>query len=145
MRVNWGNQLLNISDYCKKNIPNVKITSRNSPPNKPTITGADSGEPQTEYTYYVSTNDPDGDQVSYCFDWGDKTNNVWRGPYASGVTASASHSWYLLGSYQIKVKAKDIYGAESEWKIFSVDMPKNRVLLKSFLSKIVSLESFLGY
>jgi hypothetical protein len=46
------------------------------------------------------------------------------GPYDSGATASASHTWTKKGSYGIKVKAKDSYGLESNWsQALSVTMP----------------------
>ncbi|MCD6108537.1 MAG: hypothetical protein J7J89_03585, partial [Thermoplasmata archaeon] len=48
-------------------------------------------------------------------DWGDGTNSGWLGPYNSGETVEASHSWSEKGEYSIKVKAKDINGLESEW------------------------------
>jgi hypothetical protein len=59
--------------------------------------------------------DPDGDDILYMFDWGDGTNSGWLGPYASGITITASHKWTSSGIYLVKVKAKDIYGSESGW------------------------------
>jgi hypothetical protein len=64
------------------------------------------------YDYSTSTTDPDGDNVYYWFKWGDGTNSGWVGPYASGSTGIASHIWNNYGTYNVKVKAKDIYGAE---------------------------------
>jgi len=49
------------------------------------------------------------------FDWGDGTNSRWLGPYNSDETVQASHKWIGLGSYNIKVKAKDIHQIQSEW------------------------------
>jgi hypothetical protein len=49
------------------------------------------------------------------FDWGDGINSGWTAMYASGATASASHAWNAKGTYQIKVKAKDIHGVENSW------------------------------
>ena len=37
------------------------------------------------------------------------------GPFNSGNTASATHSWEENGLYKIKVKARDSWGAESDW------------------------------
>jgi hypothetical protein len=94
-------------------------------PAKPgTPVGQTKGKPGESYTYTSNTTDPDGDQVSYWFDWGDGTNSGWTGPYASGVTASASHTWNVKGQYQIKVKAKDVHGVESVWSdLLPVQMP----------------------
>jgi len=104
----------------------VVICPTNSPPIKPVKpSGTASGKINVEYTYTTSTTDPDGDQISYWFDWGDGTNSGWVGTYASGATASAKHTWTVKGSYQIKVKAKDTNGAESAWSDpLPVKMPR---------------------
>jgi len=67
------------------------------------------------YTYSSSTTDPDGDKISYLFDWGDGSDSGWRGPYTSGTTAFATHLWSSPGTYYVKVKAKDEQGAVSRW------------------------------
>jgi len=99
----------------------------NCPPNKPNRPyGSTNGEAGVEYTYFTNTTDPDGDQVYYKWDWGDGSYSDWLGSYASGDEASASHTW-SQGSYNIKVKAKDIRGYESEWSDpLEVSMPKNQ-------------------
>ena len=105
------------------------------PPNKPTIDGPNSGTAGKEYTYTSRTTDPDDDQVYYLFDWGDETDSSWFGPFVSGETVSSSHIWSAKGSYEIKVKAKDIYGVQSEWSDpFSVSMPKNKAINRSILN-----------
>lgn len=102
-------------------------------PVKPgTPSGPLTGSPGQVYTYSSSTTDPDGDQVSYWFDWGDGTNSGWVGPYNSGVTMSAAHTWTTKGNYQIKVKAKDIHGIESVWSdSLPIKMPMSYTLLGS--------------
>jgi hypothetical protein len=99
---------------------------QNVPPNKPSKpSGSAKGKINIEYTYTSSTTDVNGDQIYYWFDWGDGANSGWIGPYASGATASAKHKWSVKGTYQIKVKAKDIYGAESTWSDpLPVSMPR---------------------
>jgi outer membrane protein assembly factor BamB len=90
--------------------------SSNQPPNTPsTPSGPSSGYTGTNYIYSTSSNDPEGNDVYYWFDWNDGTNNGWVGPYASGATGSASHSWSSPGTYAVKAKSKDTYGAESGW------------------------------
>ena len=49
------------------------------------------------------------------WDWGDGNTSGWLGPYASGAIATGTHTWTSRGIYPVKVKAKDIYGAESSW------------------------------
>jgi len=61
------------------------------------------------------------------FDWGDGTNSGWVGPYNSGQTASASHTWLIKGTYQIRVKAKDTTDLESPWsETLSITIPRDR-------------------
>lgn len=93
----------------------LSMTFVNSPPNTPsTPSGPTSGIWDKTYTYSTKTTDPNGNQIWYEFSWGDgKTTTV--GPYASGVTASASHCWGADGSFYVKVRAKDSYGAWSGW------------------------------
>ena len=74
------------------------------------------------YTYTTQTTDPNGDQLYYMWDWGDGNTSGWLGPYPSGQIASAAYAWSLCGTCQVKVKAKDIYGAESNW---STPLPVN--------------------
>jgi hypothetical protein len=73
------------------------------------------GVPGEDYTFEFSTVDPEGDDVSYLVDWGDGSDSGWLGPYPSGETASASHSWDTQEAFFVKVKAKDIYDMESDW------------------------------
>jgi len=108
----------------------VTITTGNTVPDKPSKpSGTNSGKINTAYTYTSSTNDSDGDQISYWFEWGDGTNSGWVGPYVSGENGSATHKWTTKGSYQIKVKAKDTNGGESPWSDeLSISMPKTKKL-----------------
>lgn len=88
----------------------------NAPPEKPSRPiGPTHGKPEVQYTYRSDTTDPDGDRVYYKWDWGDGTTSSWLGPYDSGVTAEAKHAWNQQGTYEIKVKSKDIFGIESDW------------------------------
>lgn len=88
----------------------------NSAPEKPdTPDGSIIGDPGVEYEYSSSTTDLDGDPLFYNFSWGDGAYSGWIGRYKSGGTVSASYSWNVSGSYEVKVRAKDIYGLESEW------------------------------
>jgi hypothetical protein len=42
-------------------------------------------------------------------------------------TIKSPHNWTERGIYNIKVKARDMYGAESEWsEPLVVSMPKNK-------------------
>jgi thiol-disulfide isomerase/thioredoxin len=84
-------------------------------PSKPN--GPSEGVVDTEYEFSTKTQDPQEDDVYYLFSWGDGTDSGWLGPFPEDTTQSASHSWEDGGEYKIKVKAKDVNGAESEWSI----------------------------
>jgi len=96
----------------------------NTPPDLPTMEGPESGKINQEYTYQIHTIDPDSDDVYYKVDWGDGTISDWLGPFTSGETTTATHSWNEEGSYIAKVKAKDVKGDETEWNWLRVTMPK---------------------
>ncbi len=88
----------------------------NLPPNIPEIPdGPDTGATGIEYTFTTSTTDPEGEDIYYKFDWGDGTISDWNGPYTSGATGDDSYIWTTAGIYEIRVKAKDINEAESDW------------------------------
>ncbi|KYK22450.1 hypothetical protein AYK21_03880 [Thermoplasmatales archaeon SG8-52-2] len=80
----------------------------NHPPDKPIIF-------EEEGTIYVTITDPDGDDLYIMIDYGDGEVTDWMGPYESGETVAIIHEWSEPGTYYIRVKAKDIYGAESPW------------------------------
>jgi len=98
----------------------------NSPPDKPERpSGPSSGNIGVSYSYSSHAVDRDGDLIYYLFDWGDGSNSGWLGPYNSSQDVNASHTWSEIGSYNIKVKVKDVNGAESEWSDpLPVSMPK---------------------
>jgi hypothetical protein len=106
----------------------------NNAPEKPQKpTGKSQGKTGTSYLYSTKTTDPDGDQVFYMWDWGDGNVSVWLGPYASEATATAQKSWAVKGTYAVKVKAKDVHGAESNWSDpLSVTMPQSQLLRNPF-------------
>lgn len=93
----------------------IKIIANNAP-NKPDApSGQSKGKVRKTHTFSCVTTDPEEDNLYYKFDWGDGTYSDWIGTYESGETASLSHSWDKMGSYNVRVKAKDIYHDESEW------------------------------
>ena len=91
-------------------------TRINDPPKTPEQpSGPTNGAVGFEYTFSSNTTDPDNDQVFYKWDWGDGNFSEWLGPYFQGINITANHIWTAGGDYEIKVKAKDIYSAESNW------------------------------
>jgi len=114
--------------------------SENNRPNKPSKpSGETNGKTGDEYIYTTSTTDPDGDDVFYLFDWGNGMTSFIQGPYESGVECNANGIWFDEGNYEIKVKAIDVHGAESEWSDpLSISMPKTKSI-NDFNSRIFRL------
>ncbi len=93
----------------------ISLEIVNRPPNTPSKpSGPTSGYTGSSYTYSTSTTDPDGDSIYYIFDWDDGSTTT-VGPYSSGTSVSASHTWSSSGTYHVTVKAKDVNGLLSDW------------------------------
>lgn len=118
----------------------------NQPPEKPEPpTGNESGLPGEDIEYRVTkTSDPDKDKISYLFDWGDGNQSVWL--YKSMGTIKYFHNWTKRGTYEVRVKARDQYGAESDWSDpLIVTMPKSKAFnIPSFLHRLFQYFPFLG-
>jgi len=127
--------------YTRKWYTFTTQQQQNVPPNKPNKpSGTVSGKIKTDYTYTTSTTDPNGDQVYYMWDWGDGSQSSWLGPYNSSVTVSTTHKWTVKGSYSIKVKAKDTFGAESPWSDpLSIKMPCSQNYIVNELGALLHL------
>ena len=102
-------------------------TRDNYPPDLPTINGPYKGKPGTTYEYSFTSVDPEEhDIVEYIVNWGDNGEETISGPFASGEEVTANHSWTSQEIFTIKAKAKDVYGAESNWSEFEVEIEKSR-------------------
>jgi len=107
----------------------------NNRPDKPSKpSGSARGKPDTEYTFTCSASDSDGDQLYYRWDWGDGELSDWLGPYTSGQTCQAVHSWEDEDKFEVRVIAKDENGGESDWSDpFTFSTPKNKEINQLFL------------
>jgi len=114
----------------------------NLPPGIPTITGPNSGKPNTEYDFFFNATDPEGDPIMYFVDWGDN-NTGWTEYGDSGTEIMLKHTWIEQGDYVIQAKAKDINGAESDLVTFDISIPRNRVSIFKFNLLNWFLERFL--
>jgi hypothetical protein len=90
-----------------------KTGALSDPPNTPTITGKANGKIGILYNYTIQTTHPEQLNVEYFIVWGDNSTSGWIGPYESGEKVIVYHLWNEKGTYTIKVKAQDLYGAES--------------------------------
>jgi len=98
-------------------------------PLKPVVPlGVDSGRAGVEYVFSSSCVDPDGDNLFYLWDWGDGNFSGWVGPFDSGDFCNVSYVWGGSGVFEVRVKARDVFGLEGVWSDpLSVSMPKNRL------------------
>lgn len=88
---------------------------QNYPPEFLQISGPSAGGNGILFNFTVNATDPEGDQISYKWDWGDGNVTDWLGPFNSSEPFAASYAWASDGNYSIRVKAKDIGGGESNW------------------------------
>ena len=122
-----GDTPYNISTNSQDRYPLMESWAVNHKPIAPTIIGSREGKVGEEYDYVLFTVDVDDDDIYYLIDWGDDNNSEWIGPYNSSEAIIISYMWEEKNNYMIKVKAKDIYNAESNWTTLEVSMTKNKV------------------
>jgi hypothetical protein len=130
----------------------IKFGGENQPPTAPTIDGTAHGKVGVKYTYKFTSTDPDGDDVYYNVSWGCCCDDYCTyGPFASGEEAIINHMWNEKGTFIIKAKAIDTYGAESDLTTLEVIMPKTisykslfLKLLERFPNAFPILRHFLG-
>jgi hypothetical protein len=98
------------------NLVSTTYESTSNPPETPdTPTGptdilvGDTGD------YETSCVDPDGDNIRYIVDWGDGSVKTYSDFIESGEMYTVSHTWNSKGEHEIRVKARDKFGKESDW------------------------------
>ncbi len=121
-------EILNHLDPEEPNPVILTFPRENKPPYTPDITGEINGLKNKNYKYKVFTVDPEDDDIYYYIDWGDDSNSSWLGPYKSGEEIEIEHSWDQQGSYTIRVKARDVHGAESNWATLKISIPYDKRL-----------------
>ena len=128
--------VLNNLDPVDPNPLILIISEENEPPFMPDITGQSSGQVGNEYLFLIFTTDPDNDNVFYYIDWGDGNVEGWIGAYNSGEEIEIGHTWENKDNYQIKVKAKDENGLESDFSIFEFSITKSK---ESFFNSFLAI------
>jgi len=112
-------------------------------PYAPTILGPTRIKKDKSYTYIASTDDTDGLEYYWFFQWGDDENSGWLGPYSSGEKVSVSHTWREDGDYTIKVRYKED-GIESNLGSLKVSNSKTRTYFINFIYEFLN-HNFLKY
>ncbi len=103
-------------------------------PNKPSKpVGPTRGLPMTGYNFTTSSSDPDGELVYFTWDWGNGCIDYKLGPYDNDKPCTLDYGgWVFWGIYNIKVKAVDAYGGESDWSDpLKITIPRNRASIDS--------------
>jgi len=121
---------------------NNALMELNAEPEKPDRpVGPSSGNVNEYYEYSASTHDADGDHLYYLFEWGDGNDSGWLGPFETGIECTASHNWSEQGDYSIRVKARDVFGLESDWSdSLPISMPlEHQILLEKIIEWILQL------
>ncbi|MBN1280431.1 MAG: hypothetical protein JXA00_02160 [Candidatus Thermoplasmatota archaeon] len=98
--------------------PHIITILSNSPPPAPQIFGDQNGVVNQPLEIGAVVSDPEGHMVRYdfCWDWINQNSFTYScGPYPSGQQMTTSHSWAVPGTYEVKVRAKDIYEAIGPW------------------------------
>jgi hypothetical protein len=87
----------------------------NEPPNNVTIDGP-TIVGKKNHDYILNSTDPDGNDVKYYINWsGGIPEKEWTDYNRSGEEVIVKHSWPINKRYTIRVKARDTWGAESDW------------------------------
>jgi hypothetical protein len=115
--------------------------SSNTPPLIPTIEGSEKGKCNVTQDYVVSAEDSQADDISFYVDWGDGSYKM-VGWISSGEEFSINHTWASEGTYEVKVKAIDQYGANSDWATLTVNMPlKSQTRLERIMEWIQHVQN----
>ncbi|MGE5540711.1 MAG: CARDB domain-containing protein [Bacillota bacterium] len=107
------------------NVPfTFTVATPNSPPTAPTITGPTTGTTATNYTFTLTSTDPDNDTIRYGVDWNsDGTLDQWvpaSGYVTSGTSQNAVKQWASTGSVTFKALAQDSNGNNSGWTSYTI-------------------------
>ena len=126
-------------------LPEINKKEPSNPPDKPKKpSGLRNIVNKLPYRFTSSVVDPDNDDVYLLFDWGDGKYSGWLGPYSSGKKIVAYHIYNENGTYEIRVKAMDINGTQSQWSDpLSVITPKNTNAKNPIIMKILDILSYL--
>ena len=138
---NAGNYtvILTVTDSINDTASDTTWAYINAPPDAPSIDGPNKGMPNQKYTFVFNSEDSEGDDVKYYIDWGDGDVEEWIGPYNSESEVTITHTWEKRGNYEIKVKAKDTYDAESDWTELWISIPREKSSRISFFSLLQHL------
>jgi len=100
----------------------------NEKPTKPKIEGPPSGRYGTEICWTFQSDDPNGDQLKYVIDWGDKSTDE-TDCYPANEAVEACHIFEKPGKYRIIAYAQECPdGLKSENTMKEVSIPRARTV-----------------
>lgn len=79
------------------------------------VGGANAAQPKDTVWFWARAVDPNGDNISYLFDFGDGAEPVWSAELVSGETMFCRHIFADSGRFNLRVKARDEKGKESDF------------------------------
>jgi len=86
---------------------------RPDPPAVPS--GPSLGKTRVDYEFEAVTTSPNGDSLSYQFDWDDKDSSAWTGFVPSGTPASATKHWTDAQLFFVRARARNADDIMSDW------------------------------
>ena len=124
-------------------------TFENQRPNKPSKPiGPTRVKPYNSYNYTTNSTDSDGDIFYFKFICDDDSESFWYGPYNNNETCVVKYYFGKSGTFDIKVKAKDICGGVSDWSepltiTISKDKSTNNMLFLRILVRFPLLQKLI--
>ena len=118
----WGGwwDYANMYDFVLYGDPSMGMNLPPSIPGQPS--SPLSGSTGMPLAYSTTTMDPTGDLIKYGWDWdGDFIVDQWDDNngnyYPPNMPISTTHIWNAPGTYQVQVKAEDVYGSQSAFSL----------------------------
>ncbi|MEW5925119.1 MAG: dockerin type I domain-containing protein [Candidatus Zixiibacteriota bacterium] len=110
-QMNWlgGGQVEIIVDIVNSGYQNIAPGKPSSP------SGINKGYYLNQFEFSSRGTDQDSEQLYYRFQWSPSEVSDWMGPYQSGDSCYAAHTWAALGSFYIKVQTLDEWNFTSYW------------------------------
>lgn len=142
-------KILVISLFMLLMIPLFASTAiANDPPFPPEIHGPTTVRPGKSYEYEFCGEDPNGDDIQICVDFGDGTGSACYDPIPSGTCMKLDHTFETEGTYTITAYCTDVpHGAESEDTTFQVvvEKGKSRIIPFSFFLQFLKNFPLISY
>jgi outer membrane protein assembly factor BamB len=96
---------------------------RNNPPDTPiAVNWPPAVWRDSVVEYRVVVSDIDGDEVALRYEWADSTVSEWSALHPAGDTITVTHTWDSVGSYNVRVQARDEHEKLSWWTDYFVQM-----------------------